>query len=297
MDETILITGATGRVGSRVVAELLAAGTRPRVLVRDPGASRRVWPDAGPELEAAVGDFTDGPSLDRALRGIRRLYLSSADGPDKVDHEIAVIEAARRAGVDRVVKLSALHAAVGSAVPAFDWHGRIERHLADSGLPHLNLRPAFFAENLLMLAPEVAATGRLSAPVGGARVAMVAIADVAASAAAALLDPPDRSAFDLTGPAAVTFDQLAAALAAATGRPVEFADLTPEQAGARFAGAGLPEWLGRQLGGVFGLIRAGGFAATTDGVSLLTGRPATSVTDWAAAHAAAFTPAPAVAAG
>ena len=79
-----------------------------------------------------------------------------------------------------------MHAEIGSPMPAFDWHGRIETHLAAQGVPHVLLRPAFFMENLLMVAAGVAA-GQLAGPVAGNRVAMVAVADVAASGAAALL--------------------------------------------------------------------------------------------------------------
>jgi uncharacterized protein YbjT (DUF2867 family) len=221
------------------------------------------------------------------MSGVRRVFLTSSDGPDKVEHEMAVIEAARRAQVDRVVKLSAMHAEVGSPMPAFDWHGRIEGHLASERVPHVLLRPAFFMENLLMVAAGVA-VGQLAAPVAGNRVAMVAVADVAASGAAALLADTARAAYTVTGPEAVTFVEVAAALGRAIGRPVDFTDLTPEQARPRFSGAGHPDWLVSQLSGVFGLIRRGGFNHVADGVPVLTGRPATSVERWALDHAAVF---------
>ena len=122
---------------------------------------------------------------------------------------------------------------------------------------------------------------------------MVTVADVGASAAAALLAEEVRPAYVLTGPAAVTFAEVAAALARATGHPVVATDLTPEQARQRRTGAGLPEWLARQLSGVFGLIRRGAFDHVADGVPALTRRPATGVEEWALAHAEAFSAAPA----
>ncbi len=287
MTHHILITGATGHVGSGVVAELLDRGVRPRVFVRDPDRVPEAWRDPASGVDVAVGDFEDPASLDAAMAGVRRVFLTSADGPDKVAHEVAVANAAVRADVDRIVKLSAMHAEVGSPLPAFDWHGRIERHLATQGVPHVLLRPAFFMENLLMVAAGVAA-GQLAGPVAGNRVAMVAVADVAASGAAALLAGTVRPAYVLTGPAAVTFTEVAGALGRAIGRPVEFVDLTPEQARPRFAGAGHPDWLVRQLSGVFGLIRRGEFNHVCDSVPVLTGRPATSVERWALDHAPAF---------
>ncbi|MET9200791.1 NmrA family NAD(P)-binding protein [Gordonia sp. NPDC003585] len=285
---TILVTGATGNVGSRVVADLVAAGVRPRVLIRDTARPVNPWLDDDC-VEVAFGDFDDVSSVDAAMSGTDRVFLTSADGPDKVAHESAVIAAAQRTGVERIVKLSAMHARIGSPLPAFDWHGRIELELADSGVPHVLLRPAFFLDNLLMVAPGVAATGHLAAPTAGARAAMIDVRDVAASAAGALMSNRDlRAGYSLTGPESVTFAEVADALGIATGRSVVFDDLTPEEAAPRFAGAGLPPWLAAQLSGAFGVIRDGGFDAVSDGVSELTGRPAHDISSWVHMHAPAF---------
>ncbi|MFW0792977.1 NAD(P)H-binding protein [Gordonia sp. CPCC 205515] len=287
---TILICGGTGRVGAHLVAELLVAGHRPRVLVRDPAHAPQDWRAAGVDL--VIGDFTDAKSLATAVRGVDRLFLTSADGPTKVADETAVIHAAVRSGIRRIVRLSAMHAQIGSTLPAFDWHGQIDYELDRSEVPYTLLRPAFFVDNLLMVAPGVAATGHLASPTAGARAAMIDVRDVAASAAAALLtDGPLRADYDLTGPQAITFVEVAAALSEATGQDIVFDDLTPEQAAPRFSGAGLPDWLAAQLSGAFALLRAGGFDVVADGVPALTGRPATTVRAWADTHAAAFGPA------
>jgi uncharacterized protein YbjT (DUF2867 family) len=286
MSVPILVTGATGNVGSAVVAELLANGRRPRVFVRDRNAVPASWTG----VDVAVGDFDDAGSMSRALAGVRRVFVLAADGPDKVRHESAVVDAAVASGVEHVVKLSARHAAVGSPLPCFDWHGQVEEHLAASGIGYTNLRPAFFMENMLMIAPAVAATGQVVGPAARARTAMIAIRDVAASAAAALThEGPLEPSYELTGPAAIDFDELAAALSRVTGRQVSYVELTPEEAQPRFD-AQQPEWLAAQLSGVFGLIRAGAFADVTDGVSRLTGRPARTFEDFATGYAQAFAP-------
>lgn len=287
----ILVTGATGTVGAHVVRELHERGASVRAFVRSP----RTFPHG---VELATGDFEDPASVRAALDGVDRVYLCAADGPRKVAHETAVIDAAAERGVERIVKLSAMHADPASALPAFRWHGRIERHLERSGVPAVTLRPAFFMTNLLMVAEGVAHTGTLYAPTAGRRVAMVDIRDVAAVAAVALLEPGHAGrVYELTGPAAVTFAEVAAALADATGRPIRSAGLTEEQARPRFEGAGLPDWLAAQLGGVFGLIRAGGFERATDHVRAITGRPARDIAGFARDFASAFTPAAAPAAG
>jgi len=256
----ILVTGATGNVGTHVVRELRARGADVRAFSR------------------AVGNFDDPASLRRALDGVDRVYLCAADGPAKVRHETAVIDAAAEHGVDRIVKLSAQHADRASAVPAYGWHGEIEAHLHQSGVPAVILRPAFFMTNLLM----VTGSGTLPSPTAGRRVAMIDIRDVAAVAAVTLLeDGHTGRTYDLTGPAAITFAEVADALS------VRFLDLTEEQARPRFENAGLPDWLAAQLAGVFAVIRAGGFERVTGHVRAITGRPARDISDFAASLAPA----------
>ncbi|WP_433363120.1 SDR family oxidoreductase [Actinoplanes sp. CA-142083] len=287
----ILVTGATGAVGVHVVRELQARGATVRAFVRNPEAAAARLGDA----ELAAGDFDDPGSLRRALDGVDRVYLCAADGPRKVAHETAVIGAAAERGVERLVKLSAMHADPASALPAYRWHGEIEAGLRRSGLPAVILRPAFFMTNLLMVAEGVAHTGTLYAPTAGRPVAMIDIRDVAAAAAVTLLEDGHAGrTYDLTGPAPITFAQVAAALEVATGAPVRYADLTEEQARPRFEGAGLPDWLAAHLAGVFGVIRAGGFDRATDDVREITGRPARDITSFARDFAAAFTPATAL---
>jgi uncharacterized protein YbjT (DUF2867 family) len=283
---TILVTGATGNVGAHVVRELQARAANVRALVRDPQKAMALG-----DVDLVVGDFEHPASLRSALAGVDRVYLTAADGPRKVAHEAALIDAAADAGVERIVKLSAMHADPASRLPAFRWHGEIEAHLLRSGVPSVVLRPAFFMTNMLMVAGGVAATGTLYAPTANRPVAMIDIRDVAAVAAVTLTaDGHDKQVYELTGPSAVTFTDVARAIGAATGRPVEYVDLTEEAARPRFTGAGLPDWLAEQLAGVFGVIRDGGFARTTEHVRAITGHPARSIGDFARDFAPVFSP-------
>lgn len=295
--KTILVFGATGNVGAHVVSKLSAHsaqgahGPTVRAFVRDQAAAAARLGDSG--IEIVTGDLDDPTTIRRALAGVDRVFLTAADGPDKVAHENAVIDAAAAAGAELVVKLSALHADPASPLPAFRWHGEIEQHLDKSAVGAVVLQPSFYMSNLLMVAAGVAHSNSLFAPTGGGAVGMIDIRDVAAVAAAVLVD--DRRAdhtatrtLQLTGPTAVTFHDVAAALSQVVGRTIEYVDLTADEARPRFEGAGLPTWMQQHLAGVFDLIRAGAFATTTDTVRQVTGGPATTISDFFRDHAHAF---------
>jgi uncharacterized protein YbjT (DUF2867 family) len=173
-----------------------------------------------------------------------------------------VIDTAATAGVTQVVKLSTIGAAAGSPLPGFDWHGRIEEHLRRSELSHVVLRANFFMSNLLTSADAVRHSGRLVAPAGKGRVAMIDPHDVAAAAATVLVtDGHDGQTYTLTGGQAVSWDDVAAALAAATGQPVEFIDVPDEAARQGLVEARLPGWLVAHIVGAFGCIRRGELAS------------------------------------
>jgi uncharacterized protein YbjT (DUF2867 family) len=267
---TVLVTGATGNVGSHVVRELEQRGLPVRAFVRDPQrAAERLG-----SVETAVGDFSDPQSIRRALDGVDRLFLSSADGPHKVEHEAAVIDAAATAGVRLIVKASTVNARAGSPLKPFDWNGRSEDHLRRSGVPAVTLASAFYMTNLLAVAEPVRHQGILAAPAGDCAIGMIDPRDVAAVAAVVLAADGGHvgRTYRLTGPEPVTYARVAEELGGAIGTPVRYVDLPPEAARRGLEAAGMPDWLVEHLDGVFALIRAGTFEETTDVVRALTGR-------------------------
>jgi uncharacterized protein YbjT (DUF2867 family) len=284
---TTLVTGATGTVGRHVVRALAARQVPVRALVRDPG---RAAPVLGPGVDLATGDFTDPGSLDRALSGVDRLFLACGNVPGQVGYECATIDAAKAAGVTRVVKLSGPDAALDSPLIFERWHGAIENYLARSELPAVLLRPRTYMTNLMAYARTVAQTGMLFAPAGTAAISFVDPRDVADVAAEALTG--DRHAgrtYTLTGPEAVTFEQVATALAAATGRPVTYVSVGDDDARRALTADGLPPMVAEAIVAIFASQRAGSMADTTGTVREITGRTPRSIADFARDHAAAFT--------
>ncbi|MGW7298239.1 SDR family oxidoreductase [Streptomyces sp. NPDC054829] len=287
---TVLVTGATGNVGRTVVTALRDRGASVRAFVRDAERARRTL---GDEVGLAVGDFGDPASLRAALRGVDAVFLTSADGPDKVAHETAVIDAASTAWVPRLVKLSSPRVEIGSDLAFWDWHGRIEQHLRTSGVPAVCLRSGYLMSNLLAAAEGVAASGQLIAPAGTARIAMTDPADVGAAAAVLLTeDGHEGRTYTLTGPESVTYGEVAAVLSEVTGREVGYVDVPDEAARAGLAASGAPEWLVDGVVGLFGKLREGACAEVTGTVRALTGREPRTLTEWARDHAGVFTGAP-----
>jgi uncharacterized protein YbjT (DUF2867 family) len=266
---TVLVTGATGNVGSAVVGALQRRGLPVRAFVRDPERA-----PAG--VEVAVGDFGDPASLRRALAGVSRVFLSSANGQDQVAHEAAVIDACAAAGVELIVKVSTLGADPASPLPGAAWQGRCEAYLRASGVPAVVLAAGFFMTNVLGAVQD----GRLLAPAGEGRIAMIDPRDIG-EVGAAVLSAGDHAGrtYRVTGPAAIGYREAATALGLA------YVDLPAAAAREGLTAAGLPDWLVHQLDGVFTLVRLGALEEVTDTVRVLTGRDARSFAEFAREHA------------
>ena len=286
--QKILVTGATGNVGSRVVQELRGRGAPVRAFVRDPGNSAAML---GDDVELAVGDFGDPESIRAALDGVDGVFLACSNQPRQVEYETRVIDAAGEMGVRRIVKLSALGAQVGSPVAFWDWHARIEYHLRTSGVPSVILRPTFSMANLLASAEAIKYTGKLFAPAGDAGISMVHPQDVAAVASVTLVeDGHEGATYTLTGPEAITFGQVAGYLWEALGRESEYLNVPDEAALQSMTGQGMPEFAAAQIVTVFGFLRGGAQERTTDTVRAVTGYDARGFADFVSEHAYLFAP-------
>jgi len=278
---TVLVLGATGRVGRLVAAALERAGARPRCFVRDAGRARATL---GAGVEIATGDLDDAASLDRALAGIERVFLLNALGPELARRDTAVIDAAKRAGTARIVKLSGSSWTLrpGAETASGAQHARSERALATSGIAHTIVRPNAFMQGALggvaaaLAAGETGETFALA--LGQAKVAYIDVRDIADVAAHALLaDAAGNPVHEITGPAAFGGAELAAIAAGLTGRPIAYRPGDPEKVLAGLRAQGASEFDLRHRAEMMALLAAGAAERVTDTVPRLLGRPARDV--------------------
>jgi uncharacterized protein YbjT (DUF2867 family) len=249
-------------------------------------------PAFGPDVELATADFGDPPSIAAAMAGVDQVCLVTPNHPRQVEWEAVVMDAAVVAGVRRIVKLSTVGAETGSPLAFWDAHGRLEAHLRGAGVPWVLLRANFFMTNVLTTAASVRAAGAIFLPAAGAKIAMVDPRDVARAAALLLTDPgfADQAGVThyLTGPEAVTFDDVAAALSDLTGRAIGFVPVPDDAARAQLVESGMPAWFASNLVTLFGLLRDGAAAPVGGGVRALTGSEPTPVTSFLRDHLEAF---------
>lgn len=281
----ILVTGATGTVGREVV-RALPADLRVRVMTRDPDKAVGAFPGA----EVVVGDYTDPPSLARALQGVRTAFLvtTRVDGDD----DARFVSAACAAGVRRVVKLSAAAVLDSGADDLITHQQRAnEELLRGCGLQWTLLRPRAFMSNSLSWAALVSRERTVRALYGTSPNACVDPRDIAVVAVRALTEEGHAGhAYTLTGPQALTAVDQTRELGRLLGIPLRFEELTPDEARAAL-GKGWPPPVVEALLASAERQKAGAKAQVEDTVRMVTGRPARSFRRWAQDHIEAFTPA------
>jgi uncharacterized protein YbjT (DUF2867 family) len=283
----ILITGATGNVGSELVKALKAQGVPFRALAHSAASAEAL---AAQGIAAVVGDLGQPQQLGAALSDVERLFLLSSAPLLQSQAEIGVIDAARRAGVRAVVKLSVLAANSQSPDLFYRLHGQAEAHLKASGLGYTLLQPNNFMQNFPRFdAPTVIRDGAIYTAVGEARISFIDTRDIADVAAAALTsDDHAGKAYVLTGGAALSYAEVAEKLSALLGRTIQAIGVSGEAAREGMLGAGVPPWYADGLIELYASYRRGEGAVVTDTVARLLGRAPRSLDAYFAETIAAF---------
>lgn len=278
----ILITTA-GKVGAQA-ARLLAERQEPvRVLVRRP---QKVTALAGAGVEVVNGDLGVPETIDEAMLGVSAVVLVSPAVPAQ---ELNVVASAVRAGVGHIVKVTS-KASTDSPIARRRGQAEIERGLIASGIGYTLLRNNAYMQNLLMLAPAIAATGSFGSAAGEGRIGLVDTRDVAAVAARIAVSPVSHvgKTYWLTGPERLSYFDAASVLSNVIGRPLTYHPLSVEQDKAAMVAAGLPDAVAAMNAQAMALFAQGDSDWVTDDVQSILGRPARTFEQFATEHAQAF---------
>jgi uncharacterized protein YbjT (DUF2867 family) len=283
----ILVTGATGLNGSALVRRLSAKGVAVRALVRS--AAKAAGFSSLPKVEIVEGDMARPETLTEALRGVDRAMLISSSDPAMLDVQSNFIEAARKAGVKHVVKLSGIIAELDSPFRFSRMHAEIERRLEESGMAFTHLRAGEFMPAYFRQVPSIVAKGALFLPMEDAKIAMIDVDDIAEVAASILTGPGhEGKIYPLTGPEALSMAEVAEKLSAATGKRIQYVNLSPDDAKRAQLAAGMPAFLADALAELFAERRKGKEAQVSPIITTILGRPATRFDEFARRNAAIF---------
>src|SRR5262249_30917184 len=281
----ILVTGATGTVGWALVEQLKAERQPLRILIR---TVSRTADMSG--VEAVQGDLSKFETLEPAFAGVEKVFLLTAMGPDLEQQEANALEAARRAGVQQVVKQSVLGAGgPNPESPHTSRHRASEQRIVASGLAWTFIRPSTFMSNALQWAGTIKSQGAVYLPAGEGKISSIHPRDIALVAAVALTRPEHAGKhYEISGPAALSIGEQVQAIARAIGKPLRFVDISPEVAGANMRKAGMPQERGEDALAFWAAVKAGRVASVTPILEQVTGTKPRSFEEWAQEHADAF---------
>jgi uncharacterized protein YbjT (DUF2867 family) len=263
----VLVTGATGNVGSVLVPELIKRGADVRIFTRKQ-PNQDAWPK---NIEIAIGDLLDAESVARAMEGIDKLFLLAAVSPSELMEAMIGFGMAKRAGVKHVTYLSAFKVDVMRDAPHMAAKFTVENAIRHSGIPFTILRPnGFMQAEAQAIKPVIMGMGFYPVPIGDDGISLVDTRDIAEAAAISLTeDGHEGQTYDLVGPTIVTGASNAALWSKLLGKPVQYTghDMDRWEAMAR---GHMPSWLIYDLRAMYEGFYSEGFTATAVQIARLT---------------------------
>lgn len=281
MSNTILVTGATGNVGSQVVEQLIASGVTPRVAVRSINKAESLKKAGAEPVEM---DLARPETVQSALTGVDKVFLVSPFVPNMVELTAILIEAAKRANVQQIVKLSAL-AQPGIALSK--WHEEMEKAITSSNIPFTFLRPNGFMQNFVnAMAESIKSDNAFYLNAGDGKVSFVDTRDIASVAVAALITSGhEGQSYTITGAQALSHAETAAILSQVLGRTINYVDVPEDVVRQGMQGAGMPEPTVNALLELYASYKAGQAATVSPVVEQVTGKQPISFEQFAKDYA------------
>lgn len=234
----ILVTGATGNIGKELIKYLSAKEIPFKAMARSLDNAAEIR-----GAEVVLGDFNDIVALEKALNGMEKAFLLTNSSEHAEEQQLRFVEAAAKSGVKHIVKLSQWAADAHSPVRFLRYHAVVERKIRESGMKFTFLRPNLFMQGLLSFRDTIRFLGKFFGAIGDAKISLIDTRDIAAAAGESLIDQKhENKTYDLTGPEALSHDDLAKKLSKVTGRNIQFIDIPSEVLGEMVRKIGFPEW-------------------------------------------------------
>lgn len=282
----ILVTGATGSNGTELVKLFASRSIPVRAMVRDVSRANDISLSG---VEVVEGNFDVPETLHDALAGVKRAFLLTNSSERAERQQIAFVEAAQHNGVEHIVKLSQIHADKDSPVRFLRYHAAVEAVIGDSGMTYTFLRPNLFMQGLLAFSTIIKEQNAFYAPAGDAQVSLVDVRDIAEVAAAALTQPGhENTAYDLTGPQALSHAEAAAYISEVLHREINFVDIPPEAMREVLLNMKMPVWQTDGLLEDYAHYRRGEAEGIASGVQDAIGKAPRTFKDFARDYAPAF---------
>jgi uncharacterized protein YbjT (DUF2867 family) len=291
--ETILVTGATGTLGSEVVKQLSSATPAVKIKAGVHSAQNVKKVKDGDRVEVVLIDYNKPETLKEALNQVDKLFLLTPDVPNA--HELAsnlVIEA-KKAGIRHIVKQSVMGADLEADVGTLRLHCQAEKIIEQSGIPFTFLRPNEFMQNFINFhSPSIRNNNTFYLPLEDAKVSLVDVRDIAAVAVKSLTDDGNdkhnNKTYLITGPEALSYHQAAEILSNATGKKISYVNISEEEARAAMKEMGMSDWLINTISELHDYFRKGNASQVSSAVEDVTGKKPISFSQFAKDYAEAF---------
>jgi uncharacterized protein YbjT (DUF2867 family) len=277
----ILVIGATGTVGTKLVTQLVQDGYPIRAMTRDPQKTAKF----GNNVDVVVGNLDEQKSLVAAMRGVKRFFLITTS----TQQDKNALAAAKETGTRHVVNISTQEAGWTPVEGHGHWHKEREELIRSSGLTWTFLQPSMYMNFALSWAPRIRLESAITSAGGNGKLGAVDPWGVAAVAKVALTAlGHENLAYELTGPELLSFGDMAGVFSKVMDWPIRHAEIPEAEQGEIFVKMGLPKYAADGLVETFSLIRAGRFAYLTDDVEKVTGRKPRSFETWVREHLDVF---------
>ena len=284
----ILITGATGNIGKELSNILSQQGICFRALVRSAEKAKELTELPGAEI--IEGDLNNAESIKNALQGVEKAFLLTNSSELAEKQQGTFVEVAANAGVSHIVKLSQWAASLDSPVRFLRYHAAVENRIKESGIAYTFLRPNLFMQGLLGFRETIVGKGQFYGAVGDSKISLIDIRDIAAVAAETLTKPGhEGKIYNLTGPESLTHSEVAEKLSKATGRTIQFIDITSKMLHDTLLQVGFPDWQAEGLVEDYAHYKAGEASAVESGVKEVTGKDPIDFAQFANDYASLFT--------